>query len=377
MKGNGPFSGDRKRTAPARFLWKFLPKAINRGFCSRNLQGSGNESKPLSLKILLKTLVILVGFVFVYEVTHLLWLRGNEGWSVLSWMESVPDDGPSSQAKPEDVGQFEQVISYDGEPSNPWVDYLTLASLAVSLVSAWMLWARARPPWRIRLWRQAFFGGLAIFLTVSSLAFSGFFTKQDEITSGDWTFFANQLQVGDVIAYRKEKWSARRELFAEGKLTVIGYRFFKYGHLAIVVEDPGLPGRKVLFTSQGVKGVNLNEDIDSLRTHNWDAYRLDKWNRIDTDRIMQGVLSCEEEAGHFFGYDFTGMLALWNENLKPEQVSEFGTEYICSTSVVTLLYFGGFESDATPRQNLDLITPYQVVRAKGRFVTPPELPSPK
>ena len=292
-------------------------------------------------------------------------------------MESVPDDGPSSQAKPEDVGQFNQVISYDGEPSNPWVDYLTLASLAVSLVSAWMLWARARPPWRIRLWRKAFFGGLAIFLTVSSLALSGFFTKQDEITSGDWTFFANQLQVGDVIAYRKEKWSARRELFAEGKLTVIGYRLFKYGHLAIVVEDPGLPGRKVLFTSQGVKGVNLNEDVDSLRTHNWDAYRLDKWNRIDTDRIMQGVLSCEEEAGHFFGYDFTGMLALWNENLKPEQVSEFGTEYICSTSVVTLLYFGGFESDATPRQNLDLITPYQVVRAKGRFVTPPELPTPK
>ena len=56
------------------------------------------------------------------------------------------------------------------------------------------------------------------------------------------------------------------ELFAKGKATVIGYRLFKYGHLAIVVEDPDQPGRKVLFTSQGQKGVNIDEDIDSLRT---------------------------------------------------------------------------------------------------------------
>ncbi|MDB4448727.1 serine hydrolase family protein, partial [Akkermansiaceae bacterium] len=169
-------------------------------------------------------------------------------------------------------------------------------------------------------------------------------------------------------------WIGGQDWIAKGKLTVIGYRLFKYGHLAIVVEDPNAPGRKVLFTSESAKGVNVDEDADSLQTHNWDAYRLDKWDRIDLSRIREGILRCKEKSGNFFGYDFTGMFALWNEDLKPDHAEDFGTEYICSTSVVTLLYFGGFESDATPRQELDLITPYQVVRAKGRFVKPPDLP---
>ena len=288
-------------------------------------------------------------------------------------MESVPEDGPSANADPEDVGHFSKVLSFEGEPSNPLVDYLTLASLTLTVVSAWVLWAREKPTGRTDRWRLAFAVGLVSFLVVTSLALSGVITEPEEVAPEAWDEVVDKLQVGDVIAYRKEKWSARRELFAEGKLPVIGYRLFKYGHLAIVVEDPEDPGRKVLFTSQSRKGVNLDQDADSLQTHNWDAYRLDKWDRIDLDRIREGILRCKEKSGHFFGYDFTGMFALWNEDLKPEHTKDFGTEYICSTAVVTLLYFGGFESDATPRQELDLITPYQVVRAKGRFIKPPTI----
>jgi hypothetical protein len=328
------------------------------------------------LKIARKILVALACFVMAYELVHLLWLRENEGWNLFSWMESVPEYGPSTQAKPEDVAQFNQFMSYDGAPSNHLIDYLVIASLAISLVSSWMLWVRRRRLRRPRPWHKAFFGSLAIFVGVSGLALSGVFSKQDDVTDDDWVFFANELRIGDVIAYRKEKWSARRELFAKGELTVVGYPFFKYGHLAIVVEDPGLPGSKALFTSQGVKGVNLGGNLDTLRANNWDAYRLDKWDRIDMDRIRQGILSCESESGRFFGYVLAGMLTLWNKNFNSDQVSGFGAEYVCSTSIVTLLYFGGFESDAAPRQNLDIITPYQVVRAKGRFVRPPELPSP-
>ena len=112
----------------------------------------------------------------------------------------------------------------------------------------------------------------------------------------------------------------------------------------------------------------LCKDIDSLRMRNWESWRLDKWDRIDIEKINQGVKSCREKSGHFFGYDYSGMFSIWNENLKPETVKDFGDEYICSTAVVTLLYFGGFESDSTPRQELDLITPFQVVRAKGAFI---------
>ena len=326
------------------------------------------------MKILLKTLVILLSVLLAYEAAHLIWFQDSEEWATLAWIESVPEDGPSANADPEDVGQFAKVLSFEGEPSNSWADYLTLSSLALTVVSAWVLWAREKPTVRADRWRLAFGVGLASFLGVTSLALSGVIAEPEIIAPEEWNEVVDQLQVGDVIAYRKEKWSARRELFANGKLTVIGYRLFKYGHLAIVVEDPDAPGRKVLFTSQSGKGVNMEEDADSLQTHNWDAYRLDKWDRIDIGRIREGILRCKEKSGHFFGYDFTGMFALWNEDLKPEHTKDFGTEYICSTCVVTLLYFGGFESDATPRQELDLITPYQVVRAKGRFVKPPALP---
>ena len=328
----------------------------------------------LSVKIILRTLVIIVGLIVGYEVVHLLWLSDTEGWASLAWLESVPDDGPSVQAAPHDVGEFHKAMSYEGESSNPWIDYLTLGSLALAVVSAWILWGRTRSPHRPDRWRKAFGFGLVGFIATTSLGVSGVLSKQQEMTDEAWTDFASQVQIGDVIAFRKEKWSARRELLSEGKLTVLGYRLLKYGHLAIVVEDPEKPGRKALFTSQSVKGVNLDEDVDSLRTHNWDAYRLDKWDRIDSTRIREGILHCKKKSGHFFGYDFTGMFALWNEDLKPEEIEDFGTEYICSTSVVTLLYFGGFESDATPRRELDLVTPYQVVRAKGRFITPPTLP---
>jgi hypothetical protein len=289
-------------------------------------------------------------------------------------MEDVPDDGPSTKADPKDVGQFKHVLSFDGEKSVPWIDYLTLGSLGAMVWAAWLLWGRKQRLRRRGRWQKVFGVGLITFLTATSLAMSGSFSSHRVMTDESWAGFTEQLKVGDVIAYRKEKWSARRELLAQGNLTVIGYRLFKYGHLAIVVEDPEKPGRKVLFTSQSIKGVNMDEDVDSLRTHNWDVYRLDKWNRIDEERLAEGLLRCREKSGNFFGYDFTGMFALWNENLKPKQTDDFGTEYICSTCVVTLLYFGGFESDATPRRELDLITPYQVVRAKGRFVKPPTLP---
>ena len=326
------------------------------------------------MKISIKTAVILVGLLFGYEVAHLTLFQDSDGWATMAWIESVSDDGPSANAAPEDVGRFSKVLSFEGEPSTPLVDYLTLASLTLTVASAWVLWAREKPSIRANRWRVVFALGLISFLSVTSLALSGVIAETEKITPEAWNEVVDKLQVGDVIAYRKEKWSARRELFAKGKLTVIGYRLFKYGHLAIVVEDPNAPGRKVLFTSESAKGVNVDEDANSLQTHNWDAYRLDKWDRIDLGRIREGILRCKEKSGNFFGYDFTGMFALWNEDLKPDHAEDFGTEYICSTSVVTLLYFGGFESDATPRQELDLITPYQVVRAKGRFVKPPDLP---
>jgi hypothetical protein len=326
------------------------------------------------MKFLLKLFVVLAGVLVGYEVLHLFFFKDVEGWAILSWMEEPAPDGPSAQASPEDRGQFKKVLSYDGELSVPLVDALVLVSLAGLALSLWILRRQSKPPAKTEAWRAVCLtSGLFLFASLT-YALTGSASGHRKISDEEWKeSFTSQLQVGDVIAYRKEKWRGRREILAEGKFTVVGYRLFKYGHLAIVAEDPENPGHKVLFTSQSQIGVNIDEDVDTLRIHNWDAYRLDKWDRVNKERFREYVDHCRKAAGHFFGYDFTGMFALWNENLRPTEKSNIGSEYICSTSVLTILYYAGFESDAIRRDGwLDLVTPYQVVKASGRFIPLPE-----
>ena len=203
------------------------------------------------MKFIIRLLVVLVAIILGYEVIHLIWLRDMDGWAVLSWIEEVNENGPSSKADPEEVGAFSQVKSFDGEKSLFLIDILTLSSLAIAVISAWVLWARKKTTSRRRPWSRTFWVSLGTFIAVMAFALFGSFPKHTEISDEEWSKIVNDIRIGDVIGYRKEKWSARRELFAEGKATVIGYRLFKYGHLAIVVDDPEVPGRKALFTSQG------------------------------------------------------------------------------------------------------------------------------
>lgn len=325
------------------------------------------------MKALLKLFVVLVGLLVGYEILHLFFFKDVEGWAILSWMEEPAAHGPSTQAPAEDRGQFEKVLSFEGELSVPLVDGLVLVSLATLAISAWILVGRTKPSAREETWKTVCLTSALFLFTSLVYALTGSASGHREISDEEWKEKTDQLQMGDVIAYRKEKWRGRREILSSGKLTVLGYRLFKYGHLAIVAEDPQNPKRKVLFTSQSKIGVNVDEDVDTLRTHNWDAYRLDKWDRVNQDRFREYIGYCRKAAGHFFGYDFTGMFALWNENLRPTEKSNIGSEYICSTAVITILYYAGFESDAIKRDGwLDLVTPYQVVKAAGRFIPLPE-----
>src|SRR3954471_19080200 len=114
------------------------------------------------------------------------------------------------------------------------------------------------------------------------------------------------LREGDVIAYRLPPSEARREI-AHGHLNVIGYRVLKYGHLAIVVRDPDHPERLCLFSSESFKGPNTGEGLETLGKHHWDAFRLDRWDRVDTRRITEFVRLARDKAGHWYGYDFSGM----------------------------------------------------------------------
>ncbi len=204
-------------------------------------------------------------------------------------------------------------------------------------------------------------------------------TQFDFITSFDEdepeTFGSRKatLREGDLVAYWMKKGEARRAI-SKGNFNSIGYRLLSYGHLAIVVKDPENKGKLRLFSSQSFKGANIREDIDTLEDHSWDSYRLDQWNRIDKKRLYEFVELAQSKAGHWAGYDFSGMFALWNSNLKPSHSHKIGRDYICSTIVVAALYYSGLELDAAQRDGLlDLVSPKQVVASKGRIIALPDV----
>jgi hypothetical protein len=181
-----------------------------------------------------------------------------------------------------------------------------------------------------------------------------------------------QLKEGDVIAYRMPKDEARLAVL-KGQLNKIGYRVYKYGHLGIVVSDLSITNVPFIFSSVGFKGPNCDDTFDTLLKHDWDVYRLDKWSRVDTNRFHRFVTYAVERAGKWYGYDFSGVLGLWNSKLTPETLEEVGHDYICSTIVVAALYYSGVELDAVRRKGIaDVLTPRQVVDGGGRIIPLPD-----
>jgi len=180
------------------------------------------------------------------------------------------------------------------------------------------------------------------------------------------------LREGDLIAYRMGLVESTLRLLT-GDIAKASYGMFKYGHLAIVVADPADGSQLRLFSSESFKGANLDEGLDSLKSHRFDVYRLDQWDRVDIERFHEFVRMARHKAGHWFGYDFTGMFGMWNSNLRPSNTEEIGREYICSTVVVAALYYSGIELDAIQRGGIiDVVTPLQVVASRGRVIRPPQ-----
>ena len=181
-----------------------------------------------------------------------------------------------------------------------------------------------------------------------------------------------KLREGDVVAYWMSTDEARGEI-VKGHLNKVGYRLLDYGHLAIVVRYPKDAKELRLFSSHSFKGAHTEEGLDTLRENSWDCYRLDKWNRVDAKRLREFVQVASKKAGHWAGYDFTGMFGIVNANLRPTKPKDIGREYHCSTVVVAALYYAGLELDAIQRGGmLDLVSPKQVITSGGRLIRPPE-----
>ena len=96
------------------------------------------------MKKIIKLLIILFSLILIYEVVHLVFIRDMNGWAVLSWIEDVPENGPSTNARPEDVGTFEVVQSFKGEETSGVFDFIALLLLASVVISSQMLWVRKK-----------------------------------------------------------------------------------------------------------------------------------------------------------------------------------------------------------------------------------------
>lgn len=194
---------------------------------------------------------------------------------------------------------------------------------------------------------------------------------QHEDGEKEWPAVSSNLREGDVIAYRKNILKTLVQMVFVAKYNYIGYALFKYGHAAIVVRDPEDHDKLRLLSSQAGKGPNTLEDIDTLKHHNWDVYRLNRWDRVDKRRFYEFLNVVREKAGKWYGYDFIGMFGLWNSNLKPSNDAEIGYSYTCATVIMAALQYAGVELDAYQRFGLaDVVTPLQLVSSKGRLTTP-------
>lgn len=228
---------------------------------------------------------------------------------LLRWMETPAWNGPSTQAKPEDRTEFLHVFSFD----------------------------------------------------------------RDRHDDQSWPAVSDLLKEGDVVAYKTETWKAVIEVFLKAGLNRFGYMLFKYGHTAIVVKDPNDENRLRLLSSWSFKGPNILEDLDTLKYHSWDAYRLNLWDRVDKKRFYEFASLVRQKAESWYGYDFSGMFGLWNSNLQPSKPEEIGLSYTCSTVILAALHYAGVELDAYQRHGIaDIVTPLQLVSSKGRIVPVPE-----
>jgi hypothetical protein len=180
-----------------------------------------------------------------------------------------------------------------------------------------------------------------------------------------------ELREGDLIAYRMTFWDAYRDILTL-KFNKLPYRLFKYGHLALVVQDPESPSQLRLFSSDSFRGVNVKDDLGSLKDFDFDVYRPNDWKRVDRSRLNEFVAAVVSKAGKWSGYDFLGMFGMNNSSMRPQDAQMIGRDFTCSTVVVSALFYAGLDLDAIRREGfLDIVTPQQVVESRGRYFPSP------
>ena len=180
------------------------------------------------------------------------------------------------------------------------------------------------------------------------------------------------LKEGDLVAASLGKIESSHDLIVNRRLNYIAYTVLDYGHLDIVVIDPEGSDEKVLFTCQSFEGVNAKRRLQDLDNRDWDAFRITNWERVDRERLYEFIkIALERGKNKDAYYDNLSAIGIRNANLKPASKDDIGGGYICSTAVVSALYYAGVELDNMRSSSyIDLVSPKQVFTSEGRFFRP-------
>ena len=176
------------------------------------------------------------------------------------------------------------------------------------------------------------------------------------------------LREGDLVAASLGKFESSGNLILGRGMNYIAHTLLDYGHLDLVIKDPAGSDELVLFTCMTKEGVNIERRLKDLGNRDWDVYRLKNWDRVDRDRLYEFVQVGLERGRNTETYDNFSAIGFWNANLKPKNKGDIGGGYICSTAIVSALYYAGVELDNMRNSSyVDLVSPKQVVTSKGRF----------
>ncbi len=178
------------------------------------------------------------------------------------------------------------------------------------------------------------------------------------------------LQPGDVVAFHMSHREAWKHL-SRGRIQKIPYELFRFGHLALVVENPARPagsGDRRLLQVAMRQAVDAGEGLAALDGRSWIAFRPGG-GEVDRGRLHEFArIAVERASDRRKAYDYSGALGVVNAPWRPEKPGGIGDEFTCATLVVAALHYSGFELAAVHRGGLvDIVTPRQVVDSRGRW----------
>ena len=185
-----------------------------------------------------------------------------------------------------------------------------------------------------------------------------------ETDKDNYQTIMDHIQVGDVIAFymsHQEAWSHLKK----ANIQKVPYELFRYGHLAMVVEDNSKSNNKLKLLQLAMnQKVNMDSDLSYLKDKNWEVYRPRK---INHDKLREFVsIAKERGSSEKTAYDYSGAFGIKNAVHKPTSKDEISKEHTCCTLIVAALYYAEYELHCTRRKGLlDIVTPRQVVESWG------------